>query len=59
MEDPIDASAKAINQQPVNDKIILAELILPQGDKLRMEKIVEELSALMEKNWDLSGYSHI
>ena len=39
MDDPIDAAGNTINQQPVNDKMIQAELILPQGDKLRMEKV--------------------
>ena len=39
MNDPIDAAGNAINQQPVYDNIIQAELILPQGDKLQMEKV--------------------
>ena len=39
MEYPIDAAENAINQQPVYDKMIQSELILPKGDKLRMEKV--------------------
>ena len=39
MDDPIDATGNAINQQPVYDKMIQAELILPQGDKLQMAKV--------------------
>ena len=39
MNDPIYASGNAINQQPVYDKMIQAELILPQGEKLRIEKV--------------------
>ena len=38
MDDPIDVAGNAINQHPVYDKMIQAELILPQGDKLQMEK---------------------
>ena len=36
MYDPINATGNAINQQPVYDKMIQAELILPQGDKSLM-----------------------
>ena len=39
MNDPIDAAGNAINQQPVYDNMIQAELILPQGDKLQMAKV--------------------
>ena len=39
MDDPIDAAGNAINQQPVYDNMIQAELILPQGYKLRMAKV--------------------
>ena len=38
MDDPIDAAGNTINQQPVYEKMIQTELILPQGDKLRMAK---------------------
>ena len=34
MGDPIDAAGNAINKQLVYDKMIQAEFILPQGDKL-------------------------
>ena len=40
MDDPIDAAENAINQQRVYGKIIQAELILTQGDKLRMAKFI-------------------
>ena len=39
MEYPIDAAGNAINQQPVYDKMIQSELILPKGDKLQMAKV--------------------
>ena len=39
MEYPIDAAENAINQQPVYDKMIQYELILPKGDKLQMAKV--------------------
>ena len=39
MDDPIDAAVNAINQQPVYENIIQAELIIPQGDKLRVSKV--------------------
>ena len=40
MDDPIDSAGRAINQQPAYDKLIQAELILPQGDKLKMARVV-------------------
>ena len=39
MDDPIDATGNAINQQPVYDKMIQTELNFPQGNKLRMAKV--------------------
>ena len=39
MNDPINAAGNAINQQPVHDKMIQDELIIPQGDKLQMAKV--------------------
>ena len=39
MDDPIDAAGNVINQETVCDKMIQADLILPQGNKLRMEKV--------------------
>ena len=39
MDDPIDAAVNAINQQPIYDKMIQAELILPQGDNFQMAKV--------------------
>ena len=35
MYDPVDSKGAAIDQQPAYDKLIHAELILPQGENLR------------------------
>ena len=39
MDDPINAAGNLIHQQPVYDNMIQAELIILQGDKLRMPKL--------------------
>ena len=40
MYDPVDSSGKPINQQPPYDKLIHAEVVMPQGDKLRAARII-------------------
>ena len=40
MDDLIDSIGQAINQQPAYDKLIQSELILPQGDKLKMTRVI-------------------
>jgi hypothetical protein len=38
-EDILDSTGKVLNQQPVWDKLINAEIILQQGDKLQLGKV--------------------
>ena len=38
--DPVDAAGNAINQQPLYDQLIHAELILPQGEAMQMAKVL-------------------
>ena len=39
MYDPVDATGTPIDQQPLYDKLIHAEVALPQGDTLRQAKV--------------------
>jgi len=39
-DDPVDAAGRVINQQPLYDRLIHAELTLAQGDELRAAKVI-------------------
>jgi Reverse transcriptase (RNA-dependent DNA polymerase) len=39
-DDPVDANGNAINQQPSYDRMINMELALPQGDSLKLAKVI-------------------
>ena len=34
MDDPVDPTGNAVDQQPLYDKMIHAEVVMPQGDQL-------------------------
>ena len=38
-DDPVDHAGRAIDQQPAYDKLIHSEVVLPQGQQLRMAKV--------------------
>ena len=55
IRNPVDAVGNALNQQPMYDKMIHAELILPQGNELKMAKVIRRtLLALMAKRQEPS-----
>ena len=39
-DDPVDATGAPIDQQPLYDKLIHAEINLPQGDRVRRAKVI-------------------
>ena len=39
-EDIVDSTGKVLNQQPLYDKLINAEILLPHGDKMQMAKVI-------------------
>ena len=39
-DDPVDAAGRVINQQPLYDRLIHAELTLAQGDELKAAKVI-------------------
>jgi hypothetical protein len=39
-EDIVDSTGKILNQQPLYDKLINAEILLPHGDAMQMGKVI-------------------
>ena len=39
-EDPVDATGKAVYEQPFTDLLIYAEVLLPQGDNIESAKVI-------------------
>jgi hypothetical protein len=39
-EDMVDSTGKILNQQPLYDRIISAEILLPHGDDMKMGKVI-------------------
>jgi hypothetical protein len=40
IDDPVDATGVAVNQQPLYDKMIHHEVVMAQGDKMRPAKVI-------------------
>jgi hypothetical protein len=49
IEDILDSTGKVLNQQPMWDKLINAEIILQQGDKLQLGKVKKGPLTTMER----------
>lgn len=39
-EDPVDATGRAVNEKPFTDVLIHAEVLLPQGEKIKSAKVI-------------------